>query len=108
MHSHGHTSVVSFSGRLSSIEVGFSPDDYMNSHARAKLHNNLFNVAYNLRYHLLLILIPKKYHTLSCIVVQLNKLYSTLLTWSFGHGLASGPSQHSHLSDAYICVDSFS
>ena len=23
----------------------------LNSHARAKLHNNLFNVAYNLRYH---------------------------------------------------------
>ena len=23
----------------------------LNSHARAKLHNNFFNVAYNLRYH---------------------------------------------------------
>ena len=51
----------------------------LTSHARAKLHNNFFNVAYNLRYHFILLLIPKKYHTLLCIVVQLNKLYSTLL-----------------------------
>ena len=36
----------------------------LNSHARAKLHNNFFNVAYNLRYNVIVTINSEEIHVL--------------------------------------------
>ena len=74
----------------------------LNSHARAKLHNNFFNVAYNMRYHFIVTINSEEiaYLIMYCFVVQLNKLYSTLLCLH--------PVQHNWLNNHLVNVSPYS